>query len=44
MISFPTDYQAFIHTSRYAKWLDSENRRESWAETVDRYVDNLVLP
>jgi len=41
---FPTDYQAFIHTSRYAKWLDSENRRENWGETVDRYVSNLVLP
>ena len=41
---FPTDYQAFIHTSRYAKWLDSENRRENWSETVNRYVDNLVLP
>ena len=41
---FPTDYQAFIHTSRYAKWLDSENRRENWGETVNRYVANLVLP
>ena len=41
---FPSDYQAFIHTSRYAKWLDSENRRENWGETVNRYVANLVLP
>ena len=41
---FPSDYQAFIHTSRYAKWLDLENRRENWGETVNRYVDNLVLP
>jgi hypothetical protein len=24
----PTDYQAFIHTSRYARWLEEENRRE----------------
>lgn len=38
----PTDYQAFIHTSRYARWLDEENRRENWAETVDRYIDNVV--
>jgi ribonucleoside-triphosphate reductase len=38
----PTDYQAFIHTSRYARWLDEEGRRETWAETVNRYVDNLV--
>ena len=38
----PTDYQAFIHTSRYARWLDEENRRENWVETVDRYIDNVV--
>jgi ribonucleoside-triphosphate reductase len=38
----PTDYQAFIHTSRYARWLDEEGRRESWSETVNRYMDNLV--
>ena len=38
----PTDYQAFIHTSRYARWLDSEGRRETWAETVSRYMDNVV--
>ncbi|WMM94923.1 hypothetical protein CRP804_gp45 [Roseobacter phage CRP-804] len=39
---FPTDYQAFIHTSRYARWLEDEQRRENWGETVDRYVDNVV--
>ena len=38
----PTDYQAFIHTSRYARWLDDEGRRESWPETVNRYISNLV--
>ena len=38
----PTDYQAFIHTSRYARWLDSEGRRETWPETVARYMDNVV--
>lgn len=40
----PTDYQAFIHTSRYARWLDKEGRRESWSETVQRYMDNVVRP
>ena len=40
----PTDYQAFIHTSRYARWLEKENRRESWLETVERYMDNVVRP
>lgn len=38
----PTDYQSFIHTSRYARWLEEENRRETWEETVDRYITNVV--
>lgn len=40
----PTDYQSFIHTSRYARWLDEEGRRETWGETVGRYVSNIVAP
>ena len=32
------EYQQYIHKSRYAKYLDSENRRETWGETVDRYI------
>ena len=42
--SLPTDYQAFIHTSRYARWLEDENRRETFGETVTRYVDNVIRP
>ena len=33
------EYQQFIHKSRYARWLPEEGRRETWAETVQRYVD-----
>lgn len=33
------DYQHFIATSRYARWLDNENRRETWPEVVNRYFD-----
>jgi ribonucleoside-triphosphate reductase len=40
----PTDYQAFIHTSRYARWIEEEGRRETWSETVGRYVNNVVAP
>lgn len=40
----PTDYQSFIHKSRYARWLDDEGRRENWLETVDRYSDNVISP
>ena len=32
-------YQQFIHRSRYARWLPEETRRETWEETVDRYLD-----
>ena len=40
----PTDYQTFIHKSRYARWLDHLGRRETWPETVVRYTDNVVRP
>ena len=31
-------YQQYIHKSRYARYLDDENRRETWEETVMRYI------
>ena len=37
----PTDYQAFIHKSRYAKYFDGKGR-ESYSETVSRYMNNVV--
>lgn len=36
---FNTDLQTYVYKSRYAKWLESEGRRESWSETVTRYCD-----
>jgi ribonucleoside-diphosphate reductase alpha chain len=39
----PTDYQSFIHKSRYAKYFDNKGR-ESWSDTVERYMDNVVRP
>ena len=38
-IELPTDYQNFIALSRYARWLPEEGRRETWTETVNRYLD-----
>jgi ribonucleoside-triphosphate reductase len=32
-------YQSYIHLSRYARWKEEENRRETWDETVRRYVE-----
>ena len=40
--ALPTDYQQFIATSRYARWIDEEERRETWSETVSRYVDYMA--
>jgi ribonucleoside-triphosphate reductase len=34
-------YKAFIAVSRYARWDDDLNRRETWNETVTRYVDYM---
>jgi len=39
MDKLPTDYQHFIYVSRYSRWLETENRRETWSETVKRYFD-----
>ena len=38
------DYQRFIATSRYARWLPDQNRRETWEETVSRFIRNIVMP
>ena len=35
--NLPTQYQQFIHLSRYSRWMPQENRRETWEETVSRY-------
>jgi ribonucleoside-diphosphate reductase alpha chain len=35
----PTEYQSFIHMSRYSRWLEEEGRRESWDETVGRLIN-----
>ena len=48
----PSIYQDFIHISRYARFNDELGRRETWDETVDRYInffkkrtdDNKLVP
>ena len=35
----PTDFQKYIHTSRYARFKEDLGRRETWPETVKRYCD-----
>ena len=29
----------FVYYRTYSRWIDDENRRETWIETVDRYMD-----
>ena len=36
--SLNEDYPNFIAVSRYARWIEDEGRRETWAETVNRYA------
>ena len=31
-------YQSYIHKSRYARYIPEKQRRETWDETVDRYI------
>ena len=38
-VELPTDYQKFIHKSRYARWKSEDSRRETWEETVSRYFN-----
>ena len=38
-MSLPTEYQSFIHLSRYARWDYDQRRRETWEETIDRYFN-----
>ena len=41
-VKLPTEYQTFIHMSRYARWVDEDQRRETWNETVGRYLNFMV--
>lgn len=40
----PTIYQQVIAKSRYSRWRDDLGRRETWEETVDRYIHYVVFP
>lgn len=36
------DFQKYIHLSRYSRYLEEEGRRETWEETVNRYVSYIT--
>src|SRR5690554_4629369 len=40
----PSLYSQVIAKSRYSRWIEEEKRRETWEETVDRYITHVVMP
>lgn len=40
----PSLFSQYISVSKYARWLEEDNRREVWPEPVQRYVDNVIRP
>ncbi|ETB64184.1 TPA: ribonucleoside-triphosphate reductase [Candidatus Nomurabacteria bacterium] len=36
---FRNPLSEFVYYRSYAKWIESENRRETWVETIDRYIN-----
>lgn len=36
---FHNQLAEFVYYRTYSRWIDAEGRRETWMETVDRYVD-----
>jgi len=39
MACFETDLQQYIHISKYARWIEKEKRRETWDESVSRFIN-----
>src|SRR5271170_3181458 len=37
-MSAMSPYSTYIYKSRYSRWIEEENRRENWDESVDRYL------
>lgn len=36
---FRNDLSEFVYLRTYARWIETENRRETWIETVNRYIN-----
>ena len=39
----PTQYQQYIHLSRYSRWDYDKNRRETWTKTVYRLINFICM-
>lgn len=40
-MEFPNPLSEFVFTRTYARWLEEEGRRETWAEAVGRYMSYM---
>ena len=38
-MGLPTPYQEYIHLSRYARYRYNDKRRETWEETIERFIN-----
>lgn len=36
---FPNELSEFLYYRTYSRWIEKEGRRETWIETVDRYIN-----
>lgn len=41
-MALKSEAQKFVYVRTYARWMEEEQRRETWQDSVDRYVDFLV--
>jgi ribonucleoside-triphosphate reductase len=40
-VTFRSPSAEFVYTRTYSRWIESEGRRETWLETVERYMEFL---
>ena len=39
---FKNEVAEFIYKRTYSRWLEDENRREDWPETIERFIDFII--
>ena len=40
---FKNEVAEFIYKRTYSRWMEDEGRREEWPETIERFIDFLIL-
>ena len=40
---FKNEVSEFIYKRTYSRWLDKEGRRENWPETIERFIEFIIL-